>query len=204
MNETGTRERILHVALNLFARNGYEGVSMSDIAGQLGITKGALYRHYASKRAIFDNILARMAQLDAERAHEYALPEGAIAEMPEAYQQAAMAQLFAFSRAQFQYWTQEPFPAAFRRMLTLEQFRSAEMNKLYQQYLCAGPLEYTTDLLRAWNFAGAQQMALELYAPMFFAYALYDGENGGEAANALMNAHFNRLEAAWSTGEREG
>ncbi|MFR4009307.1 MAG: TetR/AcrR family transcriptional regulator [Christensenellales bacterium] len=55
-----TKENILQVALGLFARDGYEAVSVSEIAGALGITKGALYRHYAGKRDIFDSILARM------------------------------------------------------------------------------------------------------------------------------------------------
>ena len=44
-------------ALKLFACAGYEAVSVSDIAGVIGITKGALYRHYESKRDIFEHIL---------------------------------------------------------------------------------------------------------------------------------------------------
>ena len=39
-----TKEDILIVALHLFARDGYEAVSVSQIAGELGMTKGALYR----------------------------------------------------------------------------------------------------------------------------------------------------------------
>ena len=31
----GTKERILRIALELFAQNGYLGTSMNDIAGQL-------------------------------------------------------------------------------------------------------------------------------------------------------------------------
>ena len=40
-----TKEAILDTALHLFARDGYEAVSVSQIAGSLGMTKGALYRH---------------------------------------------------------------------------------------------------------------------------------------------------------------
>lgn len=43
------KEEILTVALHLFARDGYEAVSVSQIAGKLDMTKGALYRHYKSK-----------------------------------------------------------------------------------------------------------------------------------------------------------
>ena len=56
------KEEILIAALNLFARNGYEAVSVSQIAGELDMTKGALYRHYKSKRDIFDCIVQRMEQ----------------------------------------------------------------------------------------------------------------------------------------------
>lgn len=68
-----TRENILLVSLRLFAQEGYEAVSVSQIAGELGLTKGALYRHYANKQAIFESILQKMEQLDAERAQAFEL-----------------------------------------------------------------------------------------------------------------------------------
>ena len=37
-----TKERILLAALKLFAENGYEAVSVRDIAGELSMTKAAL------------------------------------------------------------------------------------------------------------------------------------------------------------------
>ena len=48
------------MALHLFARDGYEVVSVILIAGELDMTKGALYCHYKSKRDIFDCIVQRM------------------------------------------------------------------------------------------------------------------------------------------------
>ena len=59
-----TKERILEVSLELFAQSGYLGTSMSDIAKQLGITKGALYKHYRSKQEILDRIVQRMNEMD--------------------------------------------------------------------------------------------------------------------------------------------
>ena len=44
-----TKEKILVAALRLFAVNGYEAVSVSQIAGELGITKGALYNIIKTK-----------------------------------------------------------------------------------------------------------------------------------------------------------
>ena len=54
------KEEIMIVALHLFARDGYEAVSVSQIAGKLDMTKGALYRHNKRKRDIFDCIVQRM------------------------------------------------------------------------------------------------------------------------------------------------
>ena len=70
-----TKERILETALELFAQSGYLGTSMNDIAKQLGITKAALYKHYASKQEILDRIVERMNEMDYERAEAYEMPE---------------------------------------------------------------------------------------------------------------------------------
>ena len=66
-----TKERILRMALELFAQNGYLGTSMNDIAGQLGFTKAALYKHYASKQEILEKIVERMNKMDYERAEVF-------------------------------------------------------------------------------------------------------------------------------------
>ena len=71
----GTKERILRIALELFAQNGYLGTSMNDIAGQLGFTKAALYKHYAGKQEILDKIVERMNRMDYERAEAYEMPK---------------------------------------------------------------------------------------------------------------------------------
>ena len=81
---TNTKEKILVAALRLFAVNGYEAVSVSQIAGELGMTKGALYKHYKNKRDIFNCIFEYVCQLDVERSQKNGVPEKDYAEMPEA------------------------------------------------------------------------------------------------------------------------
>lgn len=171
----GTKERILLTALRLFAAEGYEAVSVGDIAGELGITKGALYRHYRNKRDILDSILARMERGDAAQAQAHDLPEGTPEEMEEAYRAATVDDIIAFSKSMFRYWTQDDFAARFRRLLTLEQYRDAEMGRLYQQYLASGPLNYVADLFAGLGIARPREEAAGLYAPMFLMYSVYDG-----------------------------
>jgi AcrR family transcriptional regulator len=54
---TKTEKDILKRAKNLFGDYGYFGVSMSDIAKKLKITKAALYYYFKSKREIYENVI---------------------------------------------------------------------------------------------------------------------------------------------------
>ena len=56
-----TRERILAVALDRFAAHGYAGTSIRDLADGLGVTKAALYYHFASKEDILEALVEPMA-----------------------------------------------------------------------------------------------------------------------------------------------
>ena len=47
-----TRDRNLDVALDLFTDQGFDGTSMREIAERLGISKPAIYYHFASKEEI--------------------------------------------------------------------------------------------------------------------------------------------------------
>ena len=170
-----TRENILNTALRLFARDGYEAVSVSTIAGELGMTKGALYKHYKNKRDIFDSIVARMYEIDAQRSRQYAMPEGngdGISAAPESIR--------AFTAAQYLFWTEDDFARYFRRMLTLEQYRSEEMARLYRSCLVEGPVEYTESIFSEMAAKGRlcggepRQLALEFYAPMLLLISVSD------------------------------
>ena len=169
------KEEILIVALHLFARDGYEAVSVSQIAGELDMTKGALYRHYKSKRDIFDCIVQRMEQQDSEQARQNEVPEESIEKMPEEYQKVSVEDFVGYSKSMFEYWTEDDFASSFRKMLTIEQFRSEEMQNLYQQYLVSEPAEYVKDLFKNMEIKNPEENAIKFYANMFFYYSMYDG-----------------------------
>jgi AcrR family transcriptional regulator len=44
-----TRERLLRAAADVFARRGYDGTRVADIAATAGVSNGALYAHFGSK-----------------------------------------------------------------------------------------------------------------------------------------------------------
>ena len=139
------------------------------------MTKGALYRHYKSKRDIFDCIVHRMEHRDNELASDYDMPENDKERMPEKYEIVSQDAFVKYSRSMFEYWTEDDFASSFRKMLTIEQFRSEEMQKLYQQYLAAGPASYVKDLFESMGIADAENKAVRFCAIMYFYYSIYDG-----------------------------
>lgn len=50
---SSTKEKLKQAALSLFAKRGYEGTTMNDIADRVGINKASIYNHYKNKEALF-------------------------------------------------------------------------------------------------------------------------------------------------------
>lgn len=190
-----TKERILETALELFAQSGYLGTSMSDIAARLGITKAALYKHYAGKQKILDRIVQRMNELDAARAAAYEMPGAAPEGFAQAYLNTPLDRIRAYSTAQFDHWTREPFSANFRKMLTLEQYRDARLAQLYQENLASGPVKYMAAIFRPLTDSDetAMQLALDFYGPMYLLYSVYDGAADQSAVAPMLEAHIDRF-----------
>ena len=162
------KKEILIVALHLFARDGYEAVSVSQIAGELDMTKGALYRHYKSKRDIFDCIVRHMEQQDGEQARENEVPEESIEKTPENTMNVSLYDFVEYSKLCMNTGQRMILHHRFRKMLTIEQFRSEEMQNLYQQYLVSGPAEYVNDLFKNMKIKNPEENAIKFYANMIF------------------------------------
>jgi AcrR family transcriptional regulator len=85
-----SRERILQVAEMCFAQDGYDATGVAKICRQAGMSKGAFYHHFASKQAVFIELLNRWldrldAQFAAIRAEAQSVPES-FARMAEVMQ----------------------------------------------------------------------------------------------------------------------
>lgn len=196
-----TKEKILITALRLFSYNGFEAVSVSDIAGELGVTKGALYKHYKNKRDIFESIVKRMCESDSERSQKYSVPKEDFDKSPAGYDSVSVESVKDFTVAQYVYWREDEFASYFRRMLTLEQYRSPEMAELYKKCMTSGPVAYLEDIFRGMTERGVLKkadprlLATEYYAPLFLLINMAEGQSKNEALNILndfINNFFNQ------------
>ncbi|MFD3688216.1 TetR/AcrR family transcriptional regulator [Nocardiopsis sp. NPDC058631] len=60
--QSDTKAEIQAVALDLFARKGFERTSLREIAERLGITKAALYYHFPSKNDLLKSLVEPLVQ----------------------------------------------------------------------------------------------------------------------------------------------
>lgn len=71
-----TRAMILSSARKLFAQQGYAKTSMDDLTAKVGLTRGALYHHFADKKAVFEAVVAELDLEMDQRLHaEYVAVE---------------------------------------------------------------------------------------------------------------------------------
>jgi AcrR family transcriptional regulator len=61
-----TRDRILNAALDLFIEKGFDKTSLREIAEQIGVTKAALYYHFASKEDILMALHQRLHEFGSD------------------------------------------------------------------------------------------------------------------------------------------
>jgi len=66
-----TRAEIVRIATRRFAADGYAGVALDDVMSEAGLTRGALYHHFGSKRGLFQAVVEQ-AQLGVASAVEQA------------------------------------------------------------------------------------------------------------------------------------
>lgn len=149
MRQEDTRKKILDQALELFAARGYDAVSVGEIAKAVGIKAPSLYNHFPSKQAIFDALVASTAaRYEADTGKIDIHVQNAPQDIP-AFSQISPDALFEKVRQIFEYSLHDKTIAGFRRMMTIEQFRSPELAALYTRRYVQRLLDYHAGIFRA-------------------------------------------------------
>lgn len=182
-----TKEKIIDEALTLFGQKGYQGTSVKNIADAVGIKDSSLYKHYHSKKEIFDTIVEEMSRRMESMSERFGLPDDDnFAVAAAGYGNLTAEGLISLSRQVFLFYLKDEFAARFRRMLAIEQYRDREIYSVYRKIFLEASIVYQTHLFGEMINQGAfiqadpEVVALNFYAPMFFLLNKYDQEQGEE------------------------
>ena len=157
MRQEDTRQKILDKALELFAAQGYNSVSVGEIAQAVGIKAPSLYNHFPGKQAIFDAIVeSTAAQYEADTDKINIHVQNVVQDIP-VFTEITEDALFEKVRQIFEYSLHNEAISRFRRMMVREQFRSPELAALYSRRYVDRILEYHAGIFRALIAAGEIQ-----------------------------------------------
>ena len=177
-----TKEKILDEALTLFSEKGYANVFVGDIAEKVGIKAPSLYKHYKSKKAIFDAIIDEMNRRFEEQAKAMQINGTDAAADSGIYKTLSEDRLLKLGREFFLYYLHDDYNRKFRKMLTLEQFHDKDLAKVYSKLYVDDPLSYQGMLFGFLVMSGVLQadnvqvMTLHFYSPIYFMLTICDRE----------------------------
>ena len=126
MAKRNTKEIILFESLKLFADKGYDGVTVRDIAEEVGIKQSSLYKHYKSKQEIFDTLVDKMQSHFRDASTYFRLPNGEVQEMAREYATGGNEVLKKISSEIFHFYLNDPYASQFRKMLSIEKYKNEE------------------------------------------------------------------------------
>ena len=196
MKQEDTKQKILEKALELFSAYGYDSVSVGMIAQAVGIKAPSLYNHFPSKQAIFDAIVeATAAQYEHDTDKIDIHVQNAPQDVPvftEISEDALVAKVYQI----FDYSLHNEAISRFRRMMTIEQFRSPELAALYSRRYVERVIAYHAGIFRSLIAGGEllpenpDTMALMYVAPVITLIGICDRQPEREAeCRKMLDAH---------------
>lgn len=193
MKQENTKRKILEKALELFSTQGYDAVSVEEIARAVGIKAPSLYNHFPSKQAIFAAIVeSTAAQYEADTGKIDIHVQNTAQDIP-AFLAITEEALFEKVRQIFEYSLHTEAISRFRRMMTVEQFRSPELAALYSKRYVERIVDYHAGVFRALIASGEvipeppDALAMLYAAPILTLIGVCDRqpEREGECLEAL-------------------
>lgn len=166
--------------MRLFSKRGYDGVSMRDLAAEVGIKAASIYNHFSSKDEIFNSLLLEMEKRYEQMINKINVPNGTSKEAAMEYVDISEEQLQQIAGGLFLYFAKDEFAGPFRKMITAEQYRNSAAGNVFREMFINGALEYQTDLFQAlieqgeFIEADPEIIALHFYSPIFLLLESYD------------------------------
>lgn len=154
MKQEDTKKIILKKALELFSERGYDSVSVGEIAQKVGIKAPSLYNHYKSKEEIFQAIVRDTAERYEKGTDKIDIHVANVSRDIPSFKKIAAESLTEKVKQIFLYSLHDETVSRFRKMMTIEQFRSEKLAKLYSERYVDRMIAYHADIFRSLIAAG--------------------------------------------------
>lgn len=177
-----TKERIVEEALTLFSVKGFKGTSVKNIADAVGIRDSSLYKHFKSKKEIFDTIVAMVGEKIKEMSANFGIPSDEnFEELIQYYGDLSESELQELSKKIFLFYLEDDFISRFWRMANMEQYQNPEIYEIFRKIFMEDSIHYQSKLFAEMIKKGffidvaPDVMAMNFYAPIFFLLSKYNG-----------------------------
>lgn len=165
--EKGTKELILDAAVDLFAKWGYDNVSIREIAREVGIRESSIYNHYKGKEEIMDTVIQYFIT-ELSRADPFDVP---METMLEKYGAEEFMNLGARGYLQM---INTPRIVKIWRILSIELFRNEKVRKFFKSTMVETPVaawKQTFDKMLELGYI--RECDTEVLAREFFYHCIY-------------------------------
>ena len=135
-----TKERILAAALESFAQKGYAGTNLRELAASLKMGKSSLYRHFESKKELWNALLDQMIAY-------YEARFGSPSHLPPAPESTEA--LVAMSMEMVRFTVMDEKVVLTRKLLAIEQFRDERARELASRHFLTGLTDMFTPIFAA-------------------------------------------------------
>ncbi|WP_173473601.1 TetR/AcrR family transcriptional regulator [Fibrobacter succinogenes] len=158
-----TKEKILETALTMFAKNGYNGTSMEQIAQDVGIKTPSLYKHFKGK----EDILNSLIDIAEARYEENFGSDKNIGKLPE-----SIDEFLRSTTERIRFTINDPIIRKMRIFLVQEQFRNERLAEITTRHQMDGIQKMYQKIIEDLMNKGLFQkddpalLAMELIAPI--------------------------------------
>lgn len=182
-----TKEKIYLNSLELFSTYGYSDVSMEKIAKEVGIKAPSIYKHFKSKKTIFETILKdAVIKIDQkiDDVEDYKIMKN----------NQKTLNIEKLSIDIFKYLLHDPFVSKVRKMLSIEMYKNPQAMQFYVEKFINNPMTKQQKIIDYYGlskFGDLKVLSTIFYSPILLAVKLYDAdpEKEDELINLLKNSY---------------
>ena len=171
-------------ALTLFARKGYKGTSVKNIADAVGIKDASLYNHFRSKQEIFNSVVELIMEHISGLSETLGMPQYDKPDKPVSafYEKLDLEGIKDLSRKSFVFYLTDPYISKFWRIAHMEQYTNPQIYTMFRKIFMEDAIAYQEQLFSELMEKGvfyqgdAKAAAIGFYSPIYLLLSMYSDQ----------------------------